>query len=152
MSSTRSALRGASGSKVRTPLWSLTLPDHLSPLVFFVVTAAGLSKDGVYRGHDGIRHTAGIEWALVTLGPAYALLFYLIRSVVGLVRAGVLVHSGPAAAVQPEPPAGDAFRSSERAVRISGSPGGQRTRGAAPAPATDAIRTTPTRNACRKAS
>ena len=148
MSSTRSALRGASGSRVRTPLWSLTLPDHLSPLVFFVVTAAGLfAVLGI-----GIRHTAGIEWALVTLGPAYALLFYLIRSVVGLVRAGVLVHSGPAAAVQPEPPAGDAFRSSERAVRISGSPGGQRTRGAAPAPATDAIRTTPTRNACRKAS
>jgi hypothetical protein len=147
MSSPRSALRGASGSRVRTPLWSLTLPDNLNPLFFFTITAVGLfAVLGI-----GVRHTAGIEWVLVSMGPAYALLFYLIRSVVSLVRAGLLVHAGPAVA-HPERPAGDAFRSAERTVRISRSPGEPRTRGAAPAPATDAIRTTPMRDACRNAS
>ena len=139
MSSPRSAPRKAGSSRVSAPLWSLTLPENLSPLFFFVITAVGLFAIlGI-----GIRHSTRIEWMLVCTGPAYGLLFYVIRAVVTLVRAGMLVQSTPTAAVQPQPPACGAFRSAGCAVRISGSPGEQRSRRAASRPATIPTRATP---------
>jgi hypothetical protein len=74
---------------VKTPVWSVTVPRHVTPMFFFVSIAVGLF---IIMAVIVPYVKASPYTSIILVMPAYFLLFYLIRSVVDLLRAGASLH------------------------------------------------------------